>query len=379
MTTFTLTNSTRSNRMVPLEAVINSLDEAILVFDRFCRVIHFNRAAEELLGRSAREIEQRHVDDLFGDAGNIPLLLRKTLEEGRSVNSRELETNVGRPITVDITISPLYHEHGLEGAILTLREHLAIPSREDDQFDSLLYMLGSLAHEIKNPLSGIKGAAQLLQSQTVGAETAECAGLILKEVDRLNSVLQSYLTMTRKPVFNQLNIHEIIEHALKVLGPVILEKHVLTAKSYDPSLPYVNGDESKLLQVFINLIKNAIEAMEGTRRKRTLTIVTRPSDSYVVIREHAEASRRSPGAIKQRWVVITVQDTGPGVPSGAAARIFMPYYTSKRGGSGLGLSLSKKIIKDHGGTIKVKSEEGRGATFSIYLPYTGASAGMKEN
>ncbi len=365
--------------MVPLESVINSLDEAILAFDRFCRVIHFNRAAEELLGRSAREIEQRHVDELFGDAGNIPLLLRKTLEEGRSVNSRELETNVGRPINVDITISPLYYEHGLEGAILTLRENLAIPSREDDQFDSLLYMLGSLAHEIKNPLSGIKGAAQLLQGRTVDVETTECAGLILKEVDRLNSVLQSYLTMTRKPVFHQLNVHEIIEHALKVLGPVIREKHVLTTKSYDPSLPHVYGDESKLLQVFINLIKNAIEAMEGTRRKKTLTIVTRPSDSYVVIREQPETSRRSPGAIKQRWVVITIQDTGSGIPRGAAARIFMPYYTSKRGGSGLGLSLSKRIIKDHGGTIKVKSEEGRGATFSIYLPYTGASVITRED
>ncbi|MBI3593073.1 MAG: hypothetical protein HY099_06310, partial [Nitrospirae bacterium] len=248
----------------------------------------------------------------------------------------------------------------------------------------------SIAHEIKNPLSGIKGAAQILRGSARDSEAVECVNLILKEADRLNLVLHSYLTMTRMPVFNQLNIHEVIEHALKVMGTVFQEKKISVEKSYDPSLPVILGDESKLLQVFINLLKNAVEAMETQKNlkrrpalknsgdkdllsgrkasSRVLSISTRPSNEYMVIYEGEGHDRKAAKLKKQRWVVITLQDTGAGIPGDELDRVFLPFYTRKEGGSGLGLALSKKIIKDHGGIIKVKSKLGQGTTISMYLP-----------
>ncbi|MEW6739875.1 MAG: two-component system sensor histidine kinase NtrB [Nitrospirota bacterium] len=390
--------------MVSLDAVVNNLDEAIFLFDKKGRLIFINKAGEEFFGRSYKEIKHRQFKDLFLDAKDVVMLIQKTITEGRSFNCKEMEVDIGRAANIDLNLTPFYYDDSSEGfskggsrrgdesptcahgAILCIRENLSLTEREDYQFDSLLYLLGSIAHEIKNPLSGIKGAAQILRANAEDSkklEAEECVDLILKETDRLNSVLHSYLTMTRTPVFNQLNIHEVLEHALKVMKTSIEEKRIAVNKSYDPSLPNIAGDESKLLQVFINLLKNAAEAMKASR-SRMLRISTRPSNEYMVIYEKEGMKNgsirkgdfvrgtKSPlRCKKQRWVVVSIEDTGIGIPKDEISRIFLPFYTKKDGGSGLGLALSKKIVKDHGGIIKVKSKEGAGATFSIYLPMTG--------
>lgn len=363
--------------MVSLEAVFNNLDEAVFLFDKKGRLIFINKAGEEFLGRSYKEIEHRQFRYLFSDAKDIAMLVQKTITEGRSFNCKEMEVDIGRAANIDLNLSPFYSDYdstetrktswGVSGAILCIRENLTLTEREDYHFDSLLYLLGSIAHEIKNPLSGIKGAAQILRASAENSEGEECLNLILKETDRLNSVLHSYLTMTRTPVFNQLNIHEVIEHALKVMKTSIEEKKIAVNKSYDPSLPNIAGDESKLLQVFINLLKNAVEAMK-TSKNRTMRISTRPSNEYMVIYEKRGAGKKDTKTKKQRWVVVNIEDTGAGIPRDEINRIFLPFYTKKDGGSGLGLALSKKIVRDHGGIIKVKSKAGAGAAFSIYLP-----------
>ncbi|MFO0754172.1 MAG: ATP-binding protein [Thermodesulfovibrionales bacterium] len=378
------------------EAVINNLDEAVYLFDKKGRLIFANKAGEEFFGKSLKEIRHRQFQDLFSTSKDIVVLLQKSLREGRSFNCRDLEIELDRVVSVEVNVSPFYLAAALEGALLCLRENLSITTREDYHFDMLLYLIGSVAHEIKNPLSGIKGAAQILKGSARNEEAMECVNLILKEADRLNLVLNSYLTMTRTPVFNELNIHEVIEHALKVMDTAAEEIHIRILKSYDPSLPSLRGDESKLLQVFINLLKNAVEAMEAKDRqelsterqcavhpfqkeegRHVLSISTRPSNEYMVIYEGGEGlSRREARSKKQRWVVITVQDTGIGIPREELGRIFLPFYTKKTGGSGLGLALSKKIIKDHGGLIKVKSERGCGTVFSIYLPLRAAGEGL---
>lgn len=377
------------------EAVINNLDEAVYLFDKRGRLIFVNKAGEEFFGKSLKEIRHRQFQDLFSTSKELVVLLQKSLREGRSFNCRDLEVELDRAVSVEVNVSPFYLAAALEGALLCLRENLSITTREDFHFDMLLYLIGSVAHEIKNPLSGIKGAAQILKGSARSEEAMECVNLILKEADRLNLVLNSYLTMTRTPVFNELNIHEVIEHALKVMNSTAGEKDIRVHKSYDPSLPSLLGDESKLLQVFINLLKNAVEAMEARDPQESppkkqcaghpfpegeglhvLSISTRPSNEYMVIYEGGDGlSRREARSKKQRWVVITVQDTGIGIPREELGRIFLPFYTKKAGGSGLGLALSKKIIKDHGGIIKVKSEKGCGTVFSIYLPLRAAGEG----
>ncbi len=353
--------------MISLEGIINNVDEVICLFDRQGKLSFINKAGEEFFGRNLREIRNKPISYLFPQSEDIEVLFQKTVSEGRLYNCKEMEFDIGRPVNVDIHLAPFYAADTTEGAILCIRENLSLTEKEDYQFDHLLYLLGSIAHEIKNPLSGIKGAAQLLKANPADPEKGECVNLILKEADRLNSVLQGYLTMTRLPRFHQLNIHEVIEHAVRVLGPEIHDSKTQVEKSYDPSLPYLSGDEGKLLQVFINLIKNAIEAMERVGEERVLSISTRPSNEYVLIYEGAGAKsgRRTR---KRRWVVVTFQDTGIGLRRDEIARIFLPLYTKKEKGSGLGLALSKKIIKDHGGIIKVKSKVGGGSIFSVYLP-----------
>ena len=353
--------------MVSPDAVINNIDESIMMFDKKGRLAFINKTGEEFFGRQFRELRNMSLKSLFADAKDIIVLIQKTIDEGRSFNCKEMEANLGRHVNIDMNISPFYTDNRLEGAVLCVRENLSLTEREDYHFDSLLYLLGSIAHEIKNPLSGIKGAAQILQRSSGDPHSSECLSLILKETDRLNAVLQSYLTMTRRPVFNELNIHEVLEHSLGVMGSIIDEKGITVSKSYDPSLPNISGDEGKLLQVIINIIKNAVEAMDRSKRK-TLYISTRPSGEYMVIYEKALAGKRRPQPKKQRWIIVSIEDSGTGISKDEFSRIFLPFYTKKDGGSGLGLAVSKKIVRDHGGLIRIKSRHGAGATVNVYLP-----------
>jgi len=355
--------------MVSLETLINNLDEAIFLFNGLGRLIYINKTAEEFFGKSLKEIKNKRFKDLFASAKDVAMLIQKTLHEGRSFNCKDMEIDIGRMVTVDLNLTPFHVDNSLEGVILCIREQLALTEREDYQFDLLLYLLGSISHEVKNPLSGIKGAAQILKASAQNEEALECTKLIVKEADRLNSVLHSYLTMTRKPVLNQMNVHEVIEHALRVMALPIKEKKIRLEKFYDPSLPQILGDESKLLQVVINLLKNAVEAMNTSESPKILNISTCPSDEYMVIHERDGPDKRLAMTKKQRWVIINIKDTGEGIAREEISKIFLPYFTRKEGGSGLGLALSKKIVKDHGGILKVKSRLGRGTTFSIYLPY----------
>jgi two-component system, NtrC family, nitrogen regulation sensor histidine kinase GlnL len=357
--------------MISLEILINNIDEAICLFDTKLRLAFINKAGEEFFGRSFRDMQGCAFTKLLPTAGGITKLLRNCLKEGRSYDSKETELDIGRPVNVDLHISPFYTPDRIDGVIICMRENRSISEKDDYQFDHLLYLLGSIAHEIKNPLGGIKGAAQILRTDPAGPEAEECINLVLKEADRLNSVLLGYLTMTRLPRFHEINIHEAVEHAIRVMLPDINEKKIVLRKSYDPSLPCIMGDEGKLLQVFINLVKNAVEAMAAVRHERVLTVSTRFSDEYMLTYSSPEKKRKK--TKKQRWVVIGFSDNGVGVPRADLGRIFMPFYTKKKKGSGLGLSLSKKIIKDHGGIIRVKSQD-RGVIFSVFLPIDPAIA-----
>jgi two-component system nitrogen regulation sensor histidine kinase GlnL len=243
----------------------------------------------------------------------------------------------------------------VEGAILSLSENLSLADREDHDQESLVYLLGSISHEIKNPLGGIKGAAQLLRMHAHDASVNEYSDLIIRETDRLNNILHDYLTICRKPSFHPVNIHEIMEKALTILAVPIRKAGITLKRLYDPSLPQVRGDESKLLQVFLNIIKNAVESM---LRGGSIEISTSPSKE--LFGDHGKT---------KRMALITITDTGKGMSDAEIEKIFLPFFTKKKGGTGIGLSLSKKIISDHGGMIRAKSVKGKGTSFSLYLPF----------
>lgn len=352
------------------ESIIHNLSDAIFIFDLKERLVFLNKAAEEFIGKDLKEIGNKKITEIFSKK-EIELLVKKTIKEGRSFNYRDFELKTNRTVNVDISCSPYYpysndtlKNSEIQGALLCIKERLSLAEKEDDLFDPFLYIIGSIAHEIKNPLSGIKGAAQILKEITDSIDAKECIDLIIKESDRLNSVLNNYLTMTKKPAFNIVNIHEILEYAISIMQAEIKKNRVTINRLYDLSLPQLLGDEGKLLQVFINLIKNSLDAMKESK-KRHLKIFTKLSDEYVVI--YGDSLKKDK-AKKQRWVIIGFEDSGVGIPKSDIDKIFLPFYTKKDNGIGLGLALSKKIIKDHKGIIKVKSDIGKGAIFNLYLP-----------
>lgn len=341
--------------MISFEALINSLEEGIILLDRTGVITFLNKTAEELIGKGARDIMGRRLSQVLPGENTITPLVEKTLSEGRSFRGKAVTLNIGQEITMDFILSPFFSDKGIDGAVLSLAERISIAEREDYDFDSLVYLIGSIAHEIKNPLGGIKGAAQLLRHKPQNAPIDEYADLIIRETDRLNDILHGYLSLCKKPSFNPVNIHEAMEKAVAILEIPLKKAGIRVNRLYDPSLPQVSGDEPKLLQVFINIIKNAIEAM---KRGGNIDISTYPSLESV----------RKGGRVK-RWAVIAVRDTGRGIPASDLQKIFMPLYTKKRRGTGIGLAVSKKFIRDHGGLIKVRSERGKGTTFFIYIPF----------
>lgn len=341
-------------------ALINCLEDSILLLDRKSIVRFINKTGEEFFGRSYREIIGRKLTEIIpDDAAAIVKLSKKAIRESRSFSAKEVEAKIHGASMVDFRISPFFSEDKCEGVLLSISKNLSIVEKEDPSFDSLVYLLGSIAHEIKNPLGGIKGAAQLLKKRLPGdgKNNSDYLNLIIRETERLNSVLQSYLTMSRKPLLHPINVHEVLEKAVSIMNISIKNVSISLQRIYDPSLPKIMGDEGKLLQVFVNVIKNALEAMPKGGR---LAMATKPSSEYVV----------QNGQTK-KWAVISISDTGRGIPKDEMQKIFMPFYTKKKKGTGLGLALSKKIIRDHNGFIKVESPPAnqKGTAFNIYIPF----------
>ncbi len=353
-----------SNRAWDLEALINSLSEAVLLLDKRGTITFVNKTGEELFRRSHQEIIAKRLTDLYPEARALAGLAKKAMKEVRSFSIKDTEAKINGMSRVDVDISPFIVDGRCEGVLLSIRENLSIAEREDPSFDSLVFLLGTIAHEIKNPLGGIKGAAQLLKRKLVreretprGADDVdEYINLIIRETDRLNTVLQNYLTMSKRSVLQQVNVHEVLEKAISIMDLSLKNGNISLHRFYDPSLPRVTGDGGKLLQVFLNIVKNALEAMP---RGGTLSVMTRPSGEYVV----------QNGQVK-RWAVISLRDTGKGIPKNEMQKIFLPFYTKRKKGTGLGLALSKKIIKDHNGFIKVeRPDSGKGTVFHIYIPF----------
>jgi two-component system nitrogen regulation sensor histidine kinase GlnL len=341
--------------MFSFESIIHNLKETIILFDKKSRMTFINKSGEELLGKSSRDIVGKKLSQLFRGEKKMSPLIRKSIDEERSFRGKSVSISMGRQMNIDFSLSTFYVQDRVEGAALSLSENILLAEGGDHDQEALVFLLGSISHEIKNPLGGIKGAAQLLLQRTEDSSLAEYADLIVRETDRLNAILHDYLTICRKPSFQAVNIHEVVEKTVAILSVPMEKAGISIKRLYDPSLPNILGDESKLLQVFLNIIKNALESM---KKGGSLEISTGPSKE--LFGDH--------GKIK-RMALITIRDTGKGMSEEDLQKIFLPFYTKKKGGTGIGLSLSKKIMKDHSGMISVTSQKGKGTTFSLYLPF----------
>jgi len=352
--------------------ILTGIVDGVIVTDASNRVIIWNRAAEELTGIAGAEVLGKQMKAAFSDNPAAVSLIEKTLSSGRSYSDYEAEIMVrhGSLRPVGLVTSVLMDSEGIPlGVILTVRDQAGVRDlkermRRSDRLATLGMIAAGIAHEVKNPLVGIRGAAQLMRSELrsgSGKSLDEYLEVILKEADRLNNVLEGILDFTRlKPrEMKGHNIHSILDRVLLLNEENVRQSGVVLSRMYDPSLPDITGNQDQLVQVFLNLIKNAVEAMPKGGK---LTIMTRMSDLFTTMQSDGR---------KYQLMVVKVSDTGAGIKPQHLQNIFTPFFTTKDRGVGLGLALSYQIVQEHLGTIRVESQENEGTTFSVYLPLAG--------
>jgi len=232
-------------------------------------------------------------------------------------------------------------------------------TRQSDHMSTLGVLALGMAHEIKNPLGGIRGSAQLLRDELSNPEFREYLEVVISEVDRINRMVKHMLDFAQpqKLKLGETNIHEILEEILTLEKNTLSTKQCDFVQDYDPSLPPIQADGDKLKQVFLNLIRNAVEASPENGK---IWIITRISNEY---------PRKSIGhGNAEMHIVVEITDCGPGIPDEEQKKLFTPFYTTKKKGSGLGLPISLKIIEDHLGKIRIVSHASGGTAVQVFLP-----------
>ena len=337
--------------------------------DEALRVVFWNAAAEELTERSARRMEGRVLKEVYPPDASLVRRLSETLSMGLSRS--ETETHIERPdhrsVPVSIVTAPLFDRAGrVEAAVAVVRDlsrirQLEAEVRRGETLAAAGRMAVGLAHEIRNPLGAIRGAVQLLGRELGASPLSEYTTVLLTEVDRVNRIIETLLDLARpvtiRPV--PVNLHQLLERVALLTEESARERRVAIVRRYDPSLPPILGDEDRLVQVFHNLVRNAIEAMAADGGE--LTLATRVSMNPLFGKVDMGSGQRS-------MVEVQVLDEGSGIPAAARARIFDPFFTTKERGLGLGLAICHQVMEQHHGAIQIDSVEGHGTTVTCFLP-----------
>ncbi len=344
-------------------AVLYALPVAVMVVDRDRNIRSVNAMAEQLLGAGAAYLTRHNLAALVPDDSPLIALVGQVCAHGNSIAEYGL-TLAGPRIgarQVDVHVAPLSDER--DHILISLQER-SMAGRMDHQLShrraarSVAGMAAVLAHEIKNPLSGIRGAAQLLE-QTATDPDVELTQLICDETDRIRKLVDRMEVFSDdRPLHREaVNIHDVLAHVQK-LATTGFARHVRFKDQYDPSLPPVFGNRDQLVQVFLNLVKNAAEAVP--ERGGEITLSTRYQHGVRI-------AVPGTGERLQLPIVVTVQDNGSGIPEDLRGLVFEPFVTTKARGTGLGLSLVAKIVEDHGGSVEVGGQSGRTAII-VRLP-----------
>src|SRR5213592_3816668 len=350
------------------EAVLAGLPDAVIAVDTELRVVFWNSAAEVLAERSARRAEGRLLKEVFPGDASIVRRLAETLATGESRSEAEsvVERADRREVPVSLVTAALFGKDGnVGGAVAVLRDlsrirQLEAEVRRGETLASAGRMAVGLAHEIRNPLGAIRGAVQLLARELASEpRLTEYTTVLTSEVDRVNRIIEMLLNLARpvsvRPV--PLNLHQLLERVALLTEEGARDKRIAIVRRYDPSLPPILGDEDRLVQVFHNLVRNAMDAM---RPGGTLTLATKVSLNPLFGKMDLGGGRT--------MVEAHVINEGSGIPAAARAKIFDPFFTTKDHGLGLGLAICHQILEQHRGAIHVDSEEGRGTTVTCFLP-----------
>ncbi len=345
--------------------ILETLPQAVAVLDEqdmFCAI---NYAAEEFFGASKAMLLHTNLGEILPPDHPVFLMLDRARRAGVSVAEHDMMLEGPRLTRRGCTVhaAPLLEQPG--HVVLMLQDESAARAL-DQQISarnaarSITGMAAILAHEVKNPLSGIRGAAQLLE-MSAPPDDRELAVLIRDEADRIRAMVERMETFGEKKLERQaVNIHRVLEHVRRLAGSGFAAR-VKFIEAYDPSLPHVLGNRDQLIQVLLNLIKNAAEAIAGTDRQ----------DGEIHLStgfQHGVRLSAATGRARANLpLFVAVRDNGPGIPEDIRRHLFEPFVSTKASGSGLGLALVAKIVADHGGLIDVDSHPGR-TEFRIHLP-----------
>jgi two-component system, NtrC family, nitrogen regulation sensor histidine kinase GlnL len=354
------------------DAVLNALPHPVIVVATDGRVAHVNVAAESFFEMSLPLLRRHSLRDLVPFGSPLLVLVDQVRASGAAVN--EYKVDLGTPRnpgdrSVDLHVAPLPEQPDY---VVVMLQERSIADKMDRQLThrgaarSVIALAAMLAHEIKNPLSGIRGAAQLLE-QSVGDEDRTLTRLICDEADRIVKLVDRMEVFSdERPVEREpVNIHVVLDH-VKRLAQSGVARHIKFVEDYDPSLPPVLANRDQLVQVFLNLVKNAAESIADS-----------PGGEIALSTAFRPGVRLSIPGSKTRISLpleFCVRDNGPGVPEELIPHLFDPFVTTKPTGSGLGLALVAKIVGDHGGIIECESQPRR-TVFRVLMPvYTGEGA-----
>ena len=336
---------------------LDLLTAAVAVLDSDLKVIYLNPAAETVFALSQRNVTGHPFDELFVDGRTFGEKLSRALADVRGFVDQELTlTRPGyEPLHLNCVVTPVDMS---TAALLIEFRHIEQQLRIEretqrmTQHEANRELIRNLAHEIKNPLGGIRGSAQLLERELDRPDLCEYTQVIIKEADRLQVLMDRLLTPHRRPQVGTVNIHEVCERVRTLLLAEFPEG-IQIGRDYDTSLPDLHGDREQLIQAVLNVVRNAAQAMNG---RGTIELRTR------VARQVTLAKTRHKLALE-----LQVVDNGPGIPAAILDRIFYPLVSGREGGSGLGLTLAQTFVQHHHGVIEVESEPGR-TCFHIMLP-----------
>ena len=325
-------------------AAVDSIGDAVVLVGIEGEVLHLNPPAEELFGRSRDWAIGRPVRALPGadQLGGVAERARRSQE----LQASFLPSPADRSVALSVEASPLFDGPSCVGAVVVLRT-----PRGGERTLDFEALAAGLAHEIKNPLAGLQGSAELLAREAVGS-VRDYAQVIAREAKRVDGLVRELLDLARPAALRSapVDIHRVLGDVQVLARGVPGADGVTIIERFDPSLPFVTGDDEKLTQVILNLVRNALDALVG-----------RPNPRLTLETAVASQRLRSASGKTRPLARISVKDNGPGIPEAMLPRLFTPFATTKPHGTGLGLAISRRIIDAHGGRIEVRNRSANGS------------------
>ena len=350
-------------------ALLSALPMPVLLLDPEGRLRFVNQAAEQFLGASAGHLDGVRLRDFVAADSPVFLLAKQVRSTGATVSDHDmlLEGPRLKPVPVSVSGTAMPDVAGF--VVLTIQDASAARALDRQMTvrsaaRSVTGMAAMLAHEVKNPLSGIRGAAQLLEASVSSADR-ELTSLIQEEADRIRDLVDRMEAFGEKAIERgPVNIHRLLEHVRR-LSASGFAAHIRFVEAYDPSLPSVFGSRDQLVQVLLNLVKNAAEALTEAAHPAPEIVLSTAFQHGIWLASPLTATNG--GSRRHLPLVVSVRDNGPGIAEDVRSSMFDPFVTTKTAGTGLGLALVAKIVSDHGGMVEVDSRPGR-TEFRLHLP-----------